>query len=909
MTEQATDSNLLPLDTSIVLLGSEDPAYGERASAYYRGLGCPVSVLDPDVEGLQQAALVQVLDGIQTPFVVIARDSDFLVADALCNARRWLSEHPGAQGVQGYALGFRPGHGTVSYHRLGETCHERADDGLRARVLSFARSGLQPWRAVMRVDTLRAALAKTPALSDGWLVALSFALLQEGDIHVLEQTQVVSECLAAAADPDALAPVTRALRGADEQEDGCFADEDGFAILRQFVLALGSIGDAPLLFSSPWTSVVGEPVRSFELHQCVEMPYYNAPLFRQLSSLEFLLHAWPVGQAHVRALEGPWVRQRDLLQHHANDNLETLRARYWQALSVNLFAPQVCQLLLETFGEDEAEPRSELSQWLERLLQVGAPELSERLAQTPSGAVLRALAAATPDAAGKQRAIRHLAGCKGTQLALLVLDLKDDDEALQRTFDSVVASGLRDFRLIVLKAGALPAITTPRDTLHFIKVMPDTFVSHLNQTVGQLACEWLMLLQAGDELAGAGLLRLQVELAQASGCKAVCGNEVRRDEEGRLIAIQRPGADFDLLRGRPDLMASHWVLRKDVIMQVGGYSEKFHRALDFDLLLRVVEVNGLAGLAHIDEFLVVGQVDREAMLPDAQATLERHLSVLGYQAQVAQGPEGRLEIEFRHAATPLVSILLAASGDLQRMSVSLASIQQRTRYPRYEVLVVTQGEEQQLAGLGGRVRMVSCPSAQLSRRLELAAAEARGEYLVLMSDSSQVANPGWIEALLNQAQRPEVGVVGCQMYDAEGAISHAGYELLESQQVHASWFGVASAQGGDALGLGVVRACHAVCAEGLMVRKEVFDALGGLAHDDTSGIELCLQVAQAGLLVLMAPHAQLFSLGQAPVSQACLEGLVARWPWAFNRALAVDGAYGIGELAGADGPRWLNELN
>lgn len=908
MTEQSTVNTSPALDISVLLLGSADHDYRARATAYLVGHGCQPRVVDGNSVEHLHAALAQALEQLTTPFVVLARDSEFLLLDALREAQQWLSAHPQVQGAQGYALGMRPGNSTVSYHRLGETAHQQVPGDVRERLLQHALSGLQPWRAVLRVDALRAALSEAPSNLEGddWLLGLSFALLGQGEIHVLEQTMVVSECFEQPLDADALAPAVRVLRQWDEQHGGAFADEDGFVILRQFVLTTGSIGAAPLLFVSPWTSVVHEPVRSFEVRQYVELPYYDAKLFKQLSALEFLLHAWPVGKAHVRAVEGAWVRQRDLLQQHPSDNLGTLRGRYWQALSVNMFAPRVCQLLLDALTEEDDQERRELECWLALLEQVGAPQLSQRLARTPSGGVLQALAEATLDASGRKRVQAHLAATKAVPLALLVVDLEDDNDALQRTFDSIAGSGLRDFRIVVLKAGNLPAITTARDTLHFVKVTGESVVSHLNQVTRQLPSDWLMLLQAGDELAGSGLLRLQVELAQAPDCKAVCGNEVQRDSENRLIAIQRPGADFDLLRSRPDLMAPHWLIRREVLLEIGGYRDASRQALDFDVLLRLVETYGMGGLAHVDEYLVVGRNNCEAMLPDALLTLDRHLLQLGYRGQVAQGPQGRLQIDFRHPGTPLVSILLAAGDDMQQLASSLASIQQRTRYPRYEVLVVTQGEQRLEANLGGRARMLACPSESLASRLNIAAKEARGEYLVLLSDRSQVATPGWIEALLNQAQRPEVGVVGCQMYDGAGHVSHAGYELLASHQVHASWQGCGDSA--EALGLDVVRGCQAVCADGLMVRKQVLDALGGLSLEQPLDIALCLQVAQAGLLVLMAPQAQLFNPALPVLAEASLQGLTAQMPWAFTRAVATDGSAGIAQPATSSGPRWLHEL-
>jgi GT2 family glycosyltransferase len=40
-----------------------------------------------------------------------------------------------------------------------------------------------------------------------------------------------------------------------------------------------------------------------------------------------------------------------------------------------------------------------------------------------------------------------------------------------------------------------------------------------------------------------------------------------------------------------------------------------------------------------------------------------------------------------------------------------------------------------------------------------------------------VVNPNWLDSLLNQAQRPEVGVVGPKLVDRDGKVSQAGLIL------------------------------------------------------------------------------------------------------------------------------------
>ncbi|MND99919.1 Glycosyl transferase family 2 [compost metagenome] len=695
-----------------------------------------------------------------------------------------------------------------------------------------------------------------------------------------------------------------------------------FAVLGNFVRRTHEGREAQLLFKSCWGGVLKDPERTFEPRQFVEMPYYNAVVFAQLHALEFLLHAWPAGQRQILALEGSWVRQQALLKVHPNDSAESLKERYWQALSLGLFNTQVCRRLVELLdGKDDAAKARELEGWLERLEALGGASVQERLASTPSGKILAAIGAATPDDATRKHVLAHLSKKPSQQIAFVLMDLDNDDAALQGTFDSLLASGLRDFKIVVLKAGELPAITTPRDILHFIKVTAGNVVAHLNQVVRQLSSDWVMLLEAGDVLTPGGLLRLQSELGGADGCQAICANEVQRAGDGRLVSIIRPGANLDLLRSRPDLMSRHWLLRREIVVGLGGYSEAYAKALEFDLLLRLIEQQGMGGLAHLDEYLVIGRQRHESMSVDALATLKRHLSGLGYNAQVSASADGAFQIDFRHPVTPQVSILLPVDGDLAQLRTCLASILQRTRYPRYEVIVAGDGSSAEalageLAGLqaGGRISVLAGePGASRSQLINQAAAQARGEYLVLLSSRSQVSSAAWIEALLNQALRPEVGVVGCLLHGRDEKVTHAGYALLVSGQVQSALLRVPKSATESALGLAQVRSCQAVSDDCLMVRKDLFSQCGGMQVFGGGDVDLCLRAAEAGLLVIWTPQAQMINDVVPVLGQQQQQALAERWPSAFTTRVAAYDQFGVDVSRIADSGRpivleWVSEL-
>ncbi|MDZ5110055.1 glycosyltransferase [Pseudomonas putida] len=891
-------------DVTVVLLGHDQAAHRERALHYYRqaGIAClALEALEAHSPGaVCSARLSQALQQVATPLVNLALDADFVQAPALDRAADCLSANPLALGAQGYALGYVPGNGQVAYYKLGHAFPAQEGEGASARIRAHALANQPAWRAVVRVERLRSVLKDLPEDLDfaSWRVALSLALLADGAIIQLDQTDVICELaprtLSPVAREEQLVRTVRLLRAWDAERDGTCTGDAGFVVLNRLVRGSYDAGEPPLLFTSRWTSVIADPDRQFEPRQYIEMPYYQRDLFQRLAQLEFLCHGWPTGQEHRHALEGTWVRQRELLEVHPNDTKESLQQRYWQALALGLFSRDVCQRLLATLEDEvQAEKVRELSAWLERLDSLPCQDVPGWLATTASGRLLQVLADATPASAVRQRVLAQLAKRPGPQIGFVVADLQDDDLALQATFDSLLAAGLRNFKLVVLKAGKPPAITTARDTLHFVQVEPGNWVSHLNHALRQLPSEWVMLLQAGDILAGGGLLRLQLELGESPACDAICADEIQRDEEGRLLGIMRPGSDLDLLRSQPALMSRHWLLRRQAVLDLGCFDSRFGHALEYDLLLRLVEERGLGGMAHMDEYLVIGGQASEPMRSETVDILDRHLKRLGYQAQVSDQGAAGLAIDFRHNSTPLVSILMVHEGDRSALERSLTSLFQRTRYPRYEIVLICTQEQHgllsdALRSFAGRLRLVA---AEVGENLfNQAARHARGEYLLLLSERCQVISPAWIEAMLNQAQRPEVGVVGARLVGMDGSLAHAGYDLLAGPRVHAPWASSPEEPGSRDHWSGVVRGCPAVSGNCLMVRAGVFEQCDGLQGNVAADVDLCLAVTAAGSLVVWTPQAQLMIDGAvSPAPEEAAQALLAKWPGAFARDVAIDG--------------------
>jgi GT2 family glycosyltransferase len=104
-----------------------------------------------------------------------------------------------------------------------------------------------------------------------------------------------------------------------------------------------------------------------------------------------------------------------------------------------------------------------------------------------------------------------------------------------------------------------------------------------------------------------------------------------------------------------------------------------------------------------------------------------------------------------------------------------------------------------------------------------------------------------------------VGAVGAKLLYSDGTLQHAGIVLgLENLICGHLLRRVPDATGYP---LAVVRNVSAVTGACLMMRRSVFDEVGGFEEQfagDFNDVDLCLKVGQSGYQVIWTPYAQLF---------------------------------------------------
>lgn len=939
---------------TLLLMAKDQPDFLRRALKYYSQFPCTLIVVDasaqPDAEiagtaglhylhsdALASASLgVRVAEGLRqvtTPFVVQAPVDSFLLPDALSAALSFLEANPTYGACQGYSLSYQAQVGQVDYFRRDrKTCEDYASDDAGERVLSFMSESLSLLSAVTRTELAQQWFTSvTDDTEPHWQeIGHMNYLVAAARLRILpiphalhftsgKQAELRHGAAIAAAvrhtDPkaraarDAFAKKLAARLGEGAGFEGAQGEQKiqaGLAAMGECLKTQGFQGDEKII-SAVWNVGLEQSDALFEPRQFVEMPFYNQALFDELARIEFLIHLMPAGRLQLEGVEAALLKQAELLREQSNPDAEARISRLWYAYETYAFNLGVVKSLIAELisgkGKDSEKQIEQVSAWSQRLQAASAFDNGRLLDSMASGQLLNWLDSRDPaPEALKQISDKLASKPAGSQIGILLLDLEADVFKLQSTFDSLINSHYKAFRVVVFTTGELPAVTTLHNTLHFVKVTESNYVDKINQVVKQSPSDWLMLAQAGEEFTRSGLLLASAELIDATQCRAVAVDEVQRQANGTLAPVFRPGFNLDLLQSLPSLMARHWLVRRELLVEAGGYSREFPEALEFDLLLRLIEQGGMSGLAHLSEPLLICDAPELKDNPDEQKALKRHLGKRGYQAEVSSAQPGTYKIDYRHAHRPVVSILLHSQDNLPELQRCLQSILQRTRYQRYEVLIGDNASSSaelstwldRQEQVSGRVRVFRAEQRMSPAALRnLISQEAGGEYLILLDAESQIVNVGWIESLLNQAQRPEVGVVGAKLVDGEGAVTQAGLVLGLNGGVGSGFVGEPKTATGYMQRLVVEQNYSAVSSACLMIAKELYNTVGGLdeeAFAEALGdVDLCLKAAQAGYLTVWTPHVQVVHSGVLHVPQQAREALMDKWSAQF----AQDEAYNV----------------
>lgn len=405
-----------------------------------------------------------------------------------------------------------------------------------------------------------------------------------------------------------------------------------------------------------------------------------------------------------------------------------------------------------------------------------------------------------------------------------------------------------------------------------------------NEALSLSTGEFVGFLDHDDELSINALYEVVKLLQQHPDADMIYSDEDHKDIKGtRKDAFFKPDWSPDLFLS--NMYTCHFgVYRKKLIEEIGGFRKGFEGSQDYDLVLRLTERTDK--IYHIPEILYhwreipgstsVRYIDKSYADINARKALKDALIRRKISAEVLTGKyPGFFRVKREITGNPKVSIIIPTKNQVKVLKKCIKSILERTDYKNYEIIVIDNNSNDPLTleylGSISKEPNISILKYEepfnFSAINNFAAQRSKSEFLLFLNNDTEVIQREWLSAMLEHAQRKEVGAVGCKLLYPNGKIQHAGVILgISGMRGKPGVAGhshkhISNSARGYYGRPHVIHNLSAVTGACVMIRRNVFDEMGGF--DENLGIafndvDLCLKMREKGYLAVYTPYSELY---------------------------------------------------
>lgn len=434
-------------------------------------------------------------------------------------------------------------------------------------------------------------------------------------------------------------------------------------------------------------------------------------------------------------------------------------------------------------------------------------------------------------------------------------------------------------------------------------------VAASNTAVAAATGDWVVLLDHDDVLVPTALDQLDRAIDENPEAEVMYSDHALLRPDGRIASpVYKPV--FSLERLRNHNWITHLVaVRRSTLERVGGFKVGTDGAQDHDLLLRLAEDVGefhqipevLLHWRQSEASVALDTANKPEAFDNGIAVVADHLKRVGVAASVEPGVRpGLVRIRRAIIGRPLVSVVIPTRGSRGRVwgaerifvhdavSTLLDGAAASSAVDLEVVVVLDSGAdpvvERGLRSIAGdRLVLVGYDREfNFSDKINVGANASSGEYLLLLNDDTELIDADSVAEMVSVAQQRDVGMVGAKLLFEDGTLQHGGHSY------HGTISHVCLGWPGDHPGpnhmLAVERECAGVTAAAAMLRRSVFNAVGGMNTDfaaNYNDVDLSLTVRQAGFRIVWTPHASWFHFEQRsfdhPIATTEVDRLRRRW--------------------------------
>lgn len=403
-----------------------------------------------------------------------------------------------------------------------------------------------------------------------------------------------------------------------------------------------------------------------------------------------------------------------------------------------------------------------------------------------------------------------------------------------------------------------------------------------NEAIKMATGEFIMFSDHDDTLAPNALFEIVKEMNEHPGTDVVYTDEDKVTMDGKRYFDPHFKPDFNLDMLRCNNYICHiFVVKREILEQVGMLRKEFDGAQDFDFILRCCEK--AENIRHVAKILyhwrnhpasTAGNPESKMYAYEAgRNAVQAHYDRIGMKAEVSMTEQwGRYRTKLFVEGEPLATIIIPNKDHKKELKTCVDSLFEKTSYQNFEILIIennSTGKEifayyKELEAAHENVRVLTWEKEfNYSAINNFGAEHARGEYLLLLNNDIEVKTENWMEEMLSYCQREDVGIVGAKLLFPNEKIQHAGVILGMGPSGTAGhlFYNFPGDQFVYAGRSQTTQDLSAVTAACMMVKKELYQKVGGMdeafqvAFND---IDFCLRVRETGKLVVFQAYAELY---------------------------------------------------
>lgn len=374
--------------------------------------------------------------------------------------------------------------------------------------------------------------------------------------------------------------------------------------------------------------------------------------------------------------------------------------------------------------------------------------------------------------------------------------------------------------------------------------------------------------------------------------KVICGQDAdyvycdeatfKKGNIDRMITLHfKPDYAIDNLRAN-NYICHFSVFSRELLEGTELFRSRFDGSQDHDMILRLT--SEAKHVVHVPKLLYYWRSHKGSVASDisaktyaieaARGAVADHLLRFGFEnfkIESTRAFETIFRIRYQLLSHPRVSIMIPNKDHLKDLKRCIDSILDKTTYENYDIIVVENNSETdeifayyEEIGKHPRIQVVTCEGEfNYAKINNFGAGFAKGEYLLLLNNDTQIITVNWIEEMMMYGQREDVGVVGAKLYYDDMTIQHAGIVIgLGAHRTAGHTHYKVNKENVGYMG----RLCYAqdvsaVTGACMMVKKALYDELGGLSEEFAvalNDVDFCLRVREKELLVVFTPFAELY---------------------------------------------------